>query len=107
MQEFSLAGRQERLYRLSCGLDPGFTVFVFSVHSSGGHEFWQFPTYFYSRKDRRLRLLDDYVGPVTDPDFEIVAPDLVRTFRIKSYDNFDPVAVEAKLSNILKQKPKR
>jgi hypothetical protein len=85
---------------------PDSQFFVFSVYSSGGHEPWQFPTYFYSRKDRRLRLLDNYIGPVTDPDFEIVAPDLVRTFRIKSYDNFDPVAVEAKLSDLLKQKPK-
>src|SRR5574337_1125543 len=53
--------------------------FVYSMSSSGGHQAWHFPTDFISVKDRRVRSLDDFLGPITDPDFEVNAPDLVHT----------------------------
>jgi|ERR1044071_9115189 hypothetical protein len=33
---------------------PDSRFFVFSVYSSGGHQPWNFPTYFYYRADRKL-----------------------------------------------------
>jgi hypothetical protein len=86
---------------------PDSQFFVFSVYSSGGHQPWSSPTYFYCRSDRQLRLLDDYLGPVTDPNFELSAPDVIRTSKLKAFGDIKSVAVEAKLSNLLKQKPKR
>ncbi len=86
---------------------PDSQFFVFSVYSSGGHQPWSSPTYFYCRSDRQLRLLDDYLGPVTDPNFELSAPDIIRTSRLKAFGDLKSIAVEAKLSNLVKQKPKR
>lgn len=56
---------------------PDSQFFVFSLASSGGHQPWRFPTYFFSRRDGRMRLLDDFVGPVASPDFELRAPDIL------------------------------
>ena len=48
--------------------------FVYSMSSSGGHQAWHFPTYFISITDWKVRNLDDYVGPITDPDFVLSPP---------------------------------
>jgi dipeptidyl aminopeptidase/acylaminoacyl peptidase len=59
---------------------PDSQYFVFSLTSSGGHQAWHAPTQFLSRKDRKLRTLDDYfVGGITKANFSLVAPNTVRT----------------------------
>jgi len=57
--------------------DSGF--FVYSLSSSGGHQAWHFPTDFISTTDYKFRRLDDFVGPITDPDFTLFAPDIIKT----------------------------
>ena len=81
--------------------------FVFSVASSGGHQPWHSPIYFYCRSDSRLRLLDDYLGPITDPNFTLSAPDVIHATQLKKYGDLESVAVEAKLSKLIKQNMKR
>src|SRR5205814_5308354 len=52
--------------------------FVFSTIVSGGHEPGLFPTFFYSRLDNKLHLLDKLIGsPVTSPEFVLLFPDSV------------------------------
>ena len=52
--------------------------FVFSTISSGGHAPGNFPTFFYSRNDNKLHLLDKLIGsPVTSPEFVLLFPDSV------------------------------
>jgi hypothetical protein len=52
--------------------------FVFSTISSGGHQAGHFPTFFYSRIDNKIHMLDHFVGIwVTNPEFFIQAPDLL------------------------------
>ena len=48
------------------------------MSSSGGHQAWHFPTDFIAIQDCRIRRLDQYVGPITDPEFKLRAPDIVR-----------------------------
>lgn len=55
--------------------------FVFSVESSGGHQPLHTPTFVYRRTDRRLLALDDFVGPISAPLFELGPHDLLRTQR--------------------------
>jgi hypothetical protein len=57
--------------------------FVFSLESSGGHQPWQSPVWFYSRSDRKFREIYDLLGgrPVLQldaPPFQIVEPDSVK-----------------------------
>lgn len=85
---------------------PDSQFFVFSTGSSGGHQPWHSPTYFYCRSDRRLRVLDDYVGPVTDPNFQLTTPDIIHITKLKKYGDRESVAAQAKLSDLVKQKPK-
>lgn len=56
---------------------PDSQFFVFSLASSGGHQPWRFPTFFFSRRDGRVRLLDDFVGPIATPGFVLSAPDIL------------------------------
>jgi len=59
---------------------PDSQYFVFSLTSSGGHQAWHAPTQFLSRKDGRLRTLDDYfTAGVSNADFRLLAPNTVKT----------------------------
>lgn len=52
--------------------------FVFSMIASGGKSGGKFPTYFYSRIDNKIHVLDPFVGMwITDPEFELGFDDLV------------------------------
>ena len=62
---------------------PDSQFFVFNVESSGGHQPWQSPVWFYSRIDRKLHEILDMLGgrPVLQlepPPFQIIAPHSVR-----------------------------
>ena len=57
---------------------PDSRFFVYSMSSSGGHQAWHFPTDFIAIQDCRIRRLDQFVGPITDPEFKLRAPDIVR-----------------------------
>jgi hypothetical protein len=93
------------VYKADWTADSQF--FLFSVYSSGGHQPWHSPIYFYCRSDNRLRLLDEYTGPVTDPNFELISPDIVRTSKLKPSGNFESVTIEAKLGDLVKQRPRQ
>jgi hypothetical protein len=62
---------------------PNSIFFVYSLVSSGGHQPWHSPTYYFSVHDSKLRSLDDYIGAVTEPDFEVRPPDIVRAVGAK------------------------
>ena len=86
---------------------PDSRFFVFSVYSSGGHQPWNSPIYFYCRSDGQLRLLDQYLKPVRDPHFGLSPPDIIRAPILKEYGDLESVTIDVKLSNLVKQKPKR
>lgn len=51
---------------------------VFSTYSSGGHQSWHAPTFFFARSDDKIRSVDDLLGPVLDPDFEILPTNILK-----------------------------
>ena len=53
---------------------------VFSTYSSGGHQPWNSPTFFFSRRDNKIRQIDDIVGPILDSNFEIATSDIVKIY---------------------------
>jgi hypothetical protein len=57
---------------------PDSMYFVFSTSSSGGHQPWHGPAYFYSRRHNLIRRLDDYIGVGPDLIFSVSAPDIVH-----------------------------
>jgi len=57
---------------------PDSMFFVFSTSSSGGHQPWHGPAYFYSRRHNLIRRLDDYIGVGPDLIFSVSAPDIVH-----------------------------
>ena len=48
--------------------------FVFSTFSSAGHSSWNFKTFVYSVDAKEFTSVDDKVRPVTDKDFQLIAP---------------------------------
>ena len=54
---------------------PDSQFFVYSMASSGGHQPWRSPTYFYSRKINKTQGIEQTIGkPVLSPDFTLAAP---------------------------------
>ena len=51
--------------------------FIYSTSSSGGHQAGRFPIFFYSRRDGRTRPLEEYVGAIVSPQFQLYMPDIV------------------------------
>lgn len=51
---------------------------VFSTYSSGGHQPWNAPTFFFARSDNKIRSIDDLVGPVLDSNFEISSTNILK-----------------------------
>jgi hypothetical protein len=72
---------------------PDSKYFVFSLTSSGGHQAWHAPTQFFNRQDGTIRSLDDYFAAsgVSESDFRLVAPDIVKTEVLR--DKAVPVSI--------------
>jgi hypothetical protein len=77
--------------------------FVYSMSSSGGHQSWHFPTSFFSIKDNNVLKLDEYFGPITDPEFELFSPDTIKTTG-RNKNSLDEERFEVKLGDLIKQK---
>ena len=60
---------------------PDSQYFVFSLTSSGGHQAWHAPTQFLSRKDWKIRTLDNYTAGagISNADFRLIAPNTIKT----------------------------
>ena len=81
---------------------PDSLFFVFNTFSSGGHQPWRHPVYFYSRRDNRLGRLDDYIGPIVG-DFELRPPGFIKTRKLRQgeiYEHDSGVQVIVNLSKV-------
>jgi hypothetical protein len=83
---------------------PDSQFFVFSLMSSGGHQPWHSPIYFVSRRDNRMRSLDDYLGDITDPNFEVRPPDIVQAVGRRVVGGEDET-FKTRLSHLQMQNP--
>lgn len=77
--------------------------FVFSLSSSGGHQPWRFPVFVYSRRTNTLAALEKRTGPITEPDFHLIAPDIIEVMR-KPLDAA-PEQIRLKLGKLFSPKP--
>ena len=57
---------------------PDSQFFVFSTASSGGHSPWHWQTYFYDRKRKDFKEVDDFTGPVIKRNFRLTTPDWIE-----------------------------
>jgi len=77
--------------------------FVFSLSSSGGHQPWRFPVFVYSRRTNTLAALEKYAGPIAEPDFHLVAPDIIEVMRKEN--GAPPRQIRLKLGKLFSAKP--
>ena len=73
--------------------------FVFNASSSGGHQPWNLPVFFYARSENRFSSLDDFVGPITS-DFTLGGRNTVITTRFNSERNEEKEAIRVRLQNL-------
>ncbi len=59
-------------------MDTQFHLLRLQPYKFGGHQPWHSPIYYISVRDSKIRSLDNYIGAVTDPDFQLSAPDRIR-----------------------------
>jgi len=53
---------------------PDSKFFVFSTFSSAGHSSWNFQTFVYSVDTNKFVSVDEKVRPITDKNFQLLAP---------------------------------
>jgi hypothetical protein len=73
---------------------------VFSTYSSGGHQPWHVPTFFFARSDNKIRSIDDLLGPVLDSDFEISSTNILKVL-IQDKNSQKEKAVSVNLSEMI------
>ena len=78
--------------------------FVFNAQSSGGHQPWNWPVFFYSRRGNRFYSLDDFIGPVTS-DFTSKGDCVIQTARM----NFDKKeeAITVRLDKLIRRSDRK
>lgn len=59
---------------------PDSKFLIFSGYSSGGHQPWNSPTYFFSTSNQKFYSLDSIIGPVLDAEFEINSASRIKIF---------------------------
>jgi hypothetical protein len=79
--DYSSEDREHGFGVVKASWTPDNQYFVFSLTSSGGHQAWHAPTFFYSPRDNEIQDLDDYVSAsgVSKADFTLKAPNIVST----------------------------
>jgi hypothetical protein len=99
--DFSSADSEHGFGVVKAEWTPDKQFFLFSLTSSGGHQSWHAPTYFYNRKTRFIHSLDDYQdgAGIANGDFKLVAPNTVETEIQK--ENLIPIRF--KLSSLSKR----
>jgi hypothetical protein len=80
---------------------PDSKFFVYSMTSSGGHQPWHCPTDFISITNSKVYSLDDLIGYITNPNFELAAPDIIM---ILGQDNqtFEETKFKISLNKLVK-----
>ena len=79
---------------------PDSQFFVYNTSSSGGHQPYHSPTFFYSRRSNRIRNIEELTHSMVldQSPFEIVAPHSVTVVCIAKYDgSLDGVMILANL----------
>jgi len=76
-KDYSSEDGNQGLIVARAGWTADSKFFVFSMYSSGGHQPWQAPTFFYARSDNTVHDFDKYLPPVADADFVLKAPDFI------------------------------
>lgn len=51
---------------------PESNFLIFTTYSSGGHQSWHSPAFFFSRENGKILSLDELLGYVVNPYFEIM-----------------------------------
>jgi hypothetical protein len=78
---------------------PDRQFFVFNTSSSGGHQPWNWATYFYSRVRNRFYGLDSFIGPVTS-DFTLKDRSTIVTTRFDFATNTEKDRVTVRLARL-------
>ncbi len=73
---------------------------VFSTYSSGGHQPWHAPTFFFARSDNRIRSIDDLLGPVLNSNFEISSTNILKVL-VQDKTSQKEKAVSVNLSEMI------
>jgi len=97
---------QHGFYVEKAAWTPDSRFFVYSLSSSGGHQAWHFPTDFISTTDCKVRRLDDFVGPITSPDFVLTAPDTIKTSG-RDKKTLDEAKFEVRLSESIRHEQRK
>jgi hypothetical protein len=81
---------------------PDSQFFIYSTASSGGHSAWHFNTFAYVRRTNKIYQLDDIIGPLVDPMFDVSSPNRFHSKRLNPDGGVDaePIELRVELSKL-------
>jgi hypothetical protein len=89
---------------------PDSQFFVFTTFSSGGHMAWQYPAFFFDRRNKIFRDFSDFLQPIADGAFELKAPDVITITiwtpltTVKPLDDSIDLPITFRMSDLVKVK---
>lgn len=76
-EDFSSKDGEHGLCVEKAAWTPDSRFFVFTTTSSGGHQPWQFPTFFFDHRDKKIHRFSDFLAPIAEGGFELKSPDII------------------------------
>ena len=76
---------------------PDSQFFIYSTASSGGHSAWHFNTFVYVRRTNKIYELDEIIGPLVDPMFDVSPPNKFHSKRLNPNGGVDAEPIEVRL----------
>jgi hypothetical protein len=89
---------------------PDSQFFVFTTFSTGGHMAWQYPAFFFDRRNKIFRDFADFLQPIADGAFELKAPDVITITiwtpltTVKPLDESIDLPITFRMSDLVKVK---
>jgi len=57
---------------------PDSKFLIYITYSSGGHQAWAYPSYFYSVENNYIKKFSDYFPAVAESKLDVIKPDIVK-----------------------------
>lgn len=76
-QDYSSSDCEHGLVIERAAWTPDSQFFVYSAYSSGGHQSWLSPTFFYERSINRISNIAEYLPAIANTQFSLSAPDVI------------------------------
>jgi len=104
-KDHSSSSGENGRYLFRADWTPDSRFFVYSTVSSGAHSVWHCETFVYDAQRNRFFKLDDFLGPIVEPEITLYPPHQFRSKGLNPQAGVDapPVPIDVDLAQVLEK----